>query len=347
MITITPKPGTVRAKVRVNVRKGQPSAAAAKARSLDPGVRFPVLGVVLGQSVSGVAEWYACADDEFVWAGGCDAFEASVDAVGPDQGSEPDDDQDRPSRMQLGDYVPPRFELIAGIRHTVQGRRPNGLEGLIVHFDAYRIRRAGNGPEDSDSRSLDILRSGQENHFHYGEISRTGRVLLPENFDWAEWGSHAGVSLCPSTGRSGVSRYYVGFEMNNPGVLYPTADANVFCPWFNSERTATGAVKLDAEGRCTRRSANDEWYSRDQVRLAEGGNIHKHWYLPYSHEQFESLTNVVLYLAKRFPTTFSIDRVFGHDEVAPNRKDDPGGALANPDQVMTMAEFRAYLKSRF
>lgn len=253
----------------------------------------------------------------------------------------------RVSRATLGDYAPPNFERLPDIRHGVQGQRPNGLEGMIVHFDAYRIRRAGNGPEDSDRRTIEMMRSGQQNNFHYGEISRTGRVFVASNFKWTEWGYHAGESLCPLTGRTGVSKYYVGFEMNNPGRIYPAQEPGVFCPWFNSRRTTAGAVILDSQGRCTRLSANDEWYSESEVRFAEGGNIQKGWYLPYSADQFESLTNIVGYLLGEFPNTFTIDKVFGHDEVSPGRKNDPGGALATPNMPMTMAEFREYLKSKF
>ncbi len=253
----------------------------------------------------------------------------------------------RLSRALLGDYVPPNFERLDDITHAVQGTRPDGLEGMIVHFDAYRVRRAGNGAEDSDRRTVEMMRSGQQNGYHYGEISRTGRVFLAKNFDWKKWGYHAGPSRCPLTGREGVSQFYVGFEMNNPGLLYEAQEDGVFCPWFNSRRTSLGKVILDARGRCTRISANDEWYTRAEVRFAEGGNISKGWYLPYSHDQFETLTNIAGYLVQTFPDSFSLDKVFGHDEVSPGRKNDPGGALAHPDQLMKMAEFRDFLKSKF
>jgi hypothetical protein len=259
------------------------------------------------------------------------------------EGGEPE----RLSRALLGDFVPPNFETLPDVTHAVQGTRPNGLEGMIVHFDAARTRLAGNGAENSDIRTIEMMRSGQSNGFHYGEISRTGRVFLPKNWDWKKWGFHAGSSRCPLTGREGVSKFYVGFEMNNPGRVHQAQEDDVFCPWFNSRRTGAGAVILDARGRCTRQSANDEWYRPDEVRLAQGGNIQKGFYMPYTHAQFESLTNIVGFLLRTFPDTFKIDKVFGHDEVSPGRKNDPGGALATPDQVMTMPEYREFLKARF
>lgn len=302
---------------------------------IEAGTRFPVRNTVKGELVSGVSQWFDLGGGEYVWAGGCREFRPLVE-----------EDAERPDRSQFHDYVPPRFKVAAGVRHRVQGRRPGGLEGLVVHFDAYRIKKAGNGAEDSDARSLDMMRSGQANGFHYGEISRTGTIFLAENFEWSEWGSHAGASRCPVTQRAGVSRYYVGFEMNNPGRLYEAQEDGVFCPWFNTIRDADGDVILDARGRCHRKSVHDEWYAAPEVRtVATDGNIKAGTYLPYSFDQFEALTNLCLYLAKTFPTTFSLDRVLGHDEVAPARKNDPGGALADPARLMTMAAFRAYLKS--
>lgn len=337
-------PGTVESTGRLNVRAGAPSSKTGRlVRKIEAGVRFAVKGVVVGESVQGVDQWFALGGDDYVWSGACRDFEPLAGDSEIDQAAKAQ--EVRPNRAELGVYMPPRFKIADGVQHVVQGRRPNGLEGLIVHFDASRIRKAGNGPEDSDNQSLAVLRYGATQRHHYGQISRTGTIFLPENFEWGEWGSHAGESVCPATGRIGVSRFYVGFEMNNPGLLYEAQEDGVFCPWFNSVRNTKGAVILDKRGRCTRQSVNGEWYRASDVRrVAAEGNIKAGIYLPYSFEQFEALTNLCLYLDRTFPS-FSLDRVFGHDEVAPSRKNDPGGALANPAQLMTMAEFRAYLKS--
>jgi hypothetical protein len=327
---------TVRTRIRLKVRSGRPSLTAPTLPTLEPGIALEAIGTVTGDSYQGENRWYALSGDRYVWAGGCDLAD-----------SEPlDPDAERPDRSRLGDQVPPLFETVPGVSHRAQGRRPNGLEGLIVHFDAYRIRAAGNGAENSDVRTVQMIGEGKRNNYHDVEISRTGKVFVPDGFDWNEWGSHAGTSLCPLTRRTGVSQYYVGVEMNNPGLLYPTADPNVLVPWHNSRRTAQGVVILDGQGRATRTSASDEWYTPVEARLCPArGNIKSGWYLPYSHDQFEALTLLVLYLARRF-STFSLTKVFGHDEVAPSRKNDPGGALGNPDELMTMEEFRAYLSTR-
>lgn len=331
----------LRTTMRLKVRSGSPSLSADIASILEAATSLVATGTVTGEPFHGQNLWYVLDGNRFVWSGGC--APAADSSTAADQAAV---EEDRPNRSALGDYVPPLFKTVAGVRHPARGRRPNGLEGLIVHFDAYRIRAAGNGPEASDERTVQMIGSGKANGYHYAEISRTGTVFLPEGFDWEEWGYHAGVSKCPATGREGVSRFYVGCEMNNPGKLFTTADPQVLIPWYNAVRTKDGNVVVDANGHATRQSEHDEWYTPAQARQCRSdGNIKPGWYVPYSHAQFEALTNLCLYLARRF-STFRLDRVFGHDEVAPTRKDDPGGALANPAQVMTMAAFRSYLAGK-
>ena len=329
----------IRTRIRVKVRSASPSTGAPALPSLEPGTILEALRAVTGESVSGNDRWYELAGSRFVWGGGCEEIS--------DGNDETDPDADRPDRSHMGDDVPPQFETVAGVAHKVQGSRPRGLEGLIVHFDAFRIKAAGNGAEDSDRRSIQMIGAGKSNGFHYLEISRTGKIFLPDGFDWSKWGSHAGKSLCPVTGRTGVSQFYVGAEMNNPGMLFPTADANVLVPWYNSVRNSNGVTIVDGQGRATRQSATDEWYKPAEARQVKTatGNIKPGWYIPYSHDQFEGLTNLCLYLARKF-ASFSLDKVLGHDEVAPQRKNDPGGALADPDRLMTMADFRAFLKEK-
>ncbi len=252
----------------------------------------------------------------------------------------------RPPRLAYGNWAPPVIETVPGIRHKVQGKRPNGLEGLIVHFDAFRIRQAGNGPENSDQRSKQTLLFGQENGWGYGAISRTGRLFVPEGFSFDDWCHHAGESLCPVTGRAGVSRYYVGFECNNPGLLYECEEDGIFCPWYNSKHDPKTKKIIFKDHRVIRQSVDDEWYTKDQVRHVEKrGNIQPGWYLPFTAPQLEALLHLVCHLATANPSSFSVDRVLGHDEVAPGRKNDPGGALGSPGLVLPMEAFRQQVKA--
>jgi len=252
-----------------------------------------------------------------------------------------DQELDRPNRREFGDVEPAVLEPVADATHRTRGSYPNRLEGLIVHYDAGRIRPRFAPQEDSDWGSQGTIRHGGRNGFRYLCISRTGRVFAPENWDWDRWGYHAGTSECPVTGRTSVSRHYAGIEMNNPGLLYEAQEDGVFCPWFNSKRTDRGRVIRDNRGRCFRRNERDEWFSSDQVRFATGGNITEGYYLPYTLAQYEALKGVVATAATARPDSFRRDFVFGHDEVSPGRKQDPGGALAHEGRLMTMAEFRA------
>ncbi len=252
-----------------------------------------------------------------------------------------DEELDRPHRRELGDVQPVMLEPVTGAPHRKRSAYPNGLEGLIVHYDAGRIRPKYADNEDSDYGSRGTITWGSSQGYRYLCISRTGRVFAPDNWDWDHWGYHAGTSECPVTGRTSVSRYYVGVEMNNPGYLYEAQEDGVFCPWYNSKRTENGRIIHDGRGRVYRADPDDEWFSRDQVRHASGGNITPGYYLPYTHAQYDALKGVVLAAATARPASFRFDLIFGHDEISPGRKQDPGGALAYEGRVMIMAEFRA------
>lgn len=253
-------------------------------------------------------------------------------------------DHDRPGRSMIEPAVRVDIEAVRGIVHLVRGQYANGLEGLIVHYDAFRIKPRLAAAEDSDWASQQTIRMGQDNGYRYVCISRSGRIFGPENWDWQNWGSHAGRSKCPATGREWVSQFYAGIEINNPGILHEAQEDGVFCPWYNSRRDQSGRIILDGRGRCTRVNPNDEWYTRDEVRFAEGGNIARGYYLPFTLAQYASLKSLVREVLRDHPTA-RLERVFGHDEVSPGRKVDPGGALGHPGRVLTMQEFRQELRA--
>lgn len=243
----------------------------------------------------------------------------------------------------------PQFETLGHVRHNFRGLRPNGLEGAIVHYDAGRCR-ARSTAGDLEAGAKRTLESGEENGFAYATISRSGRIYLPSNMDWLCWGYHAGESFCTITERASVSRYYVGFELNCPGYVYPTEDADTFIAWFDAERDADNKVIVDKKGRATLKSKNPEIYDLSSVRYIKHatGNIRRGYYVPFTLAQQESLKDVLLWLKMRFPKTFRLDYVFGHDEVSPGRKVDPGGSygILENDGVgppLTMIELRQNL----
>jgi len=238
----------------------------------------------------------------------------------------------------------PAFDVMTEVSHRWRGQRPNGLEGAIVHYDAGRTRSRP-APDDAEWGARNTLAGAQAQGFAFVTIGRSGTIHLPGNMDWEAWGYHAGESRCPATGRTGVSRYYVGFEINSPGLVFPTIDPDRFVPWFEAVRDAQGNPLLDGQGRATPARDGGEHYRRSEVRVvtAQAGNIRPGAYVPYTAAQQAALVAALLWLRARYPASFRLDRVFGHDEVAPRRKADPGGCLGEGPAAMPMAAFRARL----
>ncbi len=265
----------------------------------------------------------------------------------PDRPSRPELAAARLEFMDAGDA--PDFETLGHIKHSYKGPRPNGLEGAIVHYDAGRCRPT-NGSNDLEWGAKGTLQWGESQGYAYATISRSGRVYLPSNMDWLSWGSHAGKSKCPVTGRESVSQFYVGFEINCPGYIYPTGDPDIYIAWFDAKRDAQGSVILNSHGHASIATSKPEIYRHAELRHVANklGNIRPGSYVPYTHAQQESLTRVLIWLKLRYPKTFRFDYVFGHDEVSPGRKVDPGGSygfagVPHPGAPQTMAQLRGDL----
>lgn len=267
------------------------------------------------------------------------------------------EEPDRPSRAKaegsrldfLATIESPAFEVLGQVKHTYQGARPNGLEGAIVHYDAGRTRPT-KGADDPEWGARQTLDWGASQSYAFTTISRSGKIYLPTNMDWLAWGHHAGKSRCPVTDRTSVSQYFVGFEINCPGLIYPTSDPDAFIAWFDAKHDAEGSVILNSKGQATIATSNPEIYRKAQLRHvpAQTGNISPGYYVPYTQAQQEALIKVLLWLKARYPKTFRLDYVFGHDEVSPHRKVDPGaayGLLASkgPGAAQTMAQLRSTL----
>ncbi len=173
-------------------------------------------------------------------------------------------------------------------------------EGAVVHFTAGRRK---------DGKSA--ISYGREQGHAYFIIDAAGEIFqaIPLN----RWGYHAGTSSWPKLG-SGVSQYLVGIEIMAAGRLEKQKDGS-FKTWF-------GVTVPKAEVRTVKAKEN-----------VKAGN-----YQAYTAAQEESLTGLLLWLKRNHPSVFNLDLVLGHDEVAPSRKDDPGGALS-----CTMPEFRKRL----
>jgi N-acetyl-anhydromuramyl-L-alanine amidase AmpD len=134
-------------------------------------------------------------------------------------------------------------------------------------------------------------------------MDESGVIYIPEGYNFlSDVVYHAGQSSW--LGVSGLSSYCIGLEI---------------CNWGT-----------DGE----KRGAKDLRKINSKKENQKSGTYQK-----YTEAQEKALINLCLWLKTQCPE-FNIDWVVGHDEIAPNRKSDPGGSLS-----MTMPSFRSLLKS--
>ncbi|MDP4301469.1 N-acetylmuramoyl-L-alanine amidase [Leptothrix discophora] len=125
-------------------------------------------------------------------------------------------------------------------------------------------------------------------------LGRDGRIVQLAPFNVVTW--HAGVSAW--NGLTGLNSASIGIEMDNAGVLDKVGDHHV--SWF-------GLTIPDSE-----------------VRLAahrNGGPV-RGWHA-YTPVQIARATE----LAELLVSTYHLEDVLGHEDIAPGRKSDPGPAF--------------------
>ena len=137
-------------------------------------------------------------------------------------------------------------------------------------------------------------------------IGRDGRIAQLVPFDRKAW--HAGLSRW--NGQKGLNRYSIGIELDNAGVLHRQGDD--WLSWFGRKIPQAEVVeathKLDHEP--------------------------KGW-LAYTSEQLGVAMEVAATLVERY----ELKEILGHDDIAPQRKRDPGPAFP-------MASFRSQILGR-
>jgi len=186
---------------------------------------------------------------------------------------------------------------------NTQGYYPKGYpSGATVHFTA-------------GSTGLSSMSYGRSQGYLFLLIDYNGDVYQPNALD--KWGYHNGTDS---------HRRHVGIEVAAAGRCTPVTvnGTQRFKAWFHKSTT--------------------EYFYKEDMRYisAQTANQEPGWYHKYTKQQEDALTKLLLWLKANNPQVFSFDEVLGHDEVAPRRKNDPGGALS-----MTMPQYRKFLKDEY
>jgi N-acetylmuramoyl-L-alanine amidase len=126
-------------------------------------------------------------------------------------------------------------------------------------------------------------------------IGREGDIYQLVPFDTVAW--HAGRSSYK--GRSGFNRYSVGIELDNPGQLTPNGSGG-FLTWYN---------KLVAPEKA--------------VRAVHRNQREPSWWHRFKDVQIELTEMICRLLIEKY----DIQMILGHEEIAPQRKVDPGPAF--------------------
>ena len=118
--------------------------------------------------------------------------------------------------------------------------------------------------------------------------------LMPANkIAW-----HAGVSK--HKGRTGMNKYSIGIEIVNPGWLVEKADGEYYT-WYNQKVNKNEAALLKHPNESSAR----------------------YWH-EYPNVQVDAVKELCQVITEKYK---NIKYILGHDEVAPDRKQDPGPAL--------------------
>lgn len=211
--------------------------------------------------------------------------------------------QQEPERPTIKYEFPEIVDVDINIKTQGNYRTNSGqARGLVVHFTAGRFDK---GKESA----LNTMRWLGKSGLGCLVMDTNGNIYKSKDQDLDQVAWHAGKSSWK--GKSGISRYCIGME--------------ICC-----------AGKLDVD--------NKSWYGlqipTNQARVVDKkDNVQAGHYHKYTVAQEEALFNFCKWQMQVNPD-FDVDWVVGHDEIAPRRKNDPGGSFS-----MTMPEFREQLKS--
>jgi N-acetylmuramoyl-L-alanine amidase len=149
-------------------------------------------------------------------------------------------------------------------------------------------------------------------------IGRDGNIVQMVPFDKVAW--HAGVSSWSppeptllNRGLTSLNFYAIGIEMVNAGPLTRAQDG-IFHAWWGGAIPPSEVIEVDPAAR---------------------GSFGKRFWHRYPAEQLAAAQDV----ARALVSTYKLEDVLGHSDIAPGRKIDPGAAFP-------MASFKATLFGR-
>lgn len=128
-------------------------------------------------------------------------------------------------------------------------------------------------------------------HVVIGEEGEIYQIVSFNNIAW-----HAGISAYG--GRKGFNNFAVGLELSNPGIVTPSGDG--FVTEFGKRYTADRVIKA---------------VHRNETQP-------RYW-VTYTEKQMQACEE----LCEALQAKYGITEILGHEEIAPDRKKDPGPAF--------------------
>lgn len=160
-------------------------------------------------------------------------------------------------------------------------------DSIIIHYTAMK----------SASSAVKVLANPETKASAHLVIAKDGKIHQLAPFNYRTW--HAGVSQY--NGRSSYNNFSIGIEIDNLGWLNKRNDGTYF-------RSDIGELEADRKvfkGR--------HWNPK----------VSKNYWEAYTEEQVASVIEV----CKALKFAYGIREILGHDEIAPDRKQDPGPAF--------------------
>jgi N-acetylmuramoyl-L-alanine amidase len=166
---------------------------------------------------------------------------------------------------------------------------PDLPDSIVIHYTAM----------NSLESAVEVLTKDNNKASAHLVVGRNGDIKQLAPFNYRTW--HAGISSF--NGRSGYNHYSIGIEIDNLGWLdkYNGFYSRPELIDYNIKILETDVVQMDHKNPMVRK---------------------KYWH-KYTQEQIHTVIDI----CKLLVSTYSIKEIVGHDDIAPDRKQDPGPAF--------------------